>query len=131
MKNWKKRLKKKRTRKAAKREINAKVEQQTNKVKRSENPYNALNTEKDRLLGAREKYVNAIIDIYKNKDSIPRCRFDKNYTDCKFLVQDEINKDILKNVKKYDDDFTYTGIGETDKYYNYYFSLLANINLSD
>jgi len=131
MRNWKKRLKKKRTRKQAKKEINQKIEQQTNKIKKSENPFNKLNEEKDRLLNARGNYVNKILDIYKNKDKLPRCKYDEKYTDCKFLINDSIDKDVLKDVKKYDKDFTYSGIGEMDKYYNYYFSLLANINLSD
>lgn len=131
MRNWKKRLKKKRTRKHAKKEINQKIEQQTNKIKKSENPFNKLNEEKDRLLNAREKYVNTILDIYKNKDKLPRCKYDEKYTDCKFLINDSIDGDVLKDVKKYDEEFTYSGIGEMDEYYNYYFSLLANINLSD
>lgn len=131
MKEWKKRLKKKRTRKRTKKEIQAKAESQTDKIKRSENPYNKLNEEKDRLLSAREKYINKILEIYDNRDKLPRCRYDPYYMDCKFLVNDKIDKDILKEAKKYDDEFTYSVIGEMDEYYNYYFSLLASINLSD
>ena len=131
MRKWKKRLKKKRTRKKAKKEIQEKVESQTDKIKRSENPYSKLNEEKDRLLSVREKYINGILDIYNNRELIPRCMYDPKYTDCKFLVNDKIDKDVLKDVKKYDDEFTYSAIGEADEYYNYYFSLLGNINLSD
>ena len=131
MRDWKKRLKKKRKRKKAKKEITEKVQSQTDKIKQSENPYNKINEEKDRLLSVREKYINGILDIYRNRDKIPRCRYDAKYTDCKFLVNDSIDGEVLKEVKKYDDEFTYSGVGETEEYYNYYFSLLANINLSD
>lgn len=131
MKSWKKRLKKKRTRKKAKKEIQAKVEAQADKIKQSDSPSKKIDEEKDRLLGVREKYINGILNIYYNRNSIPRCMYDPKYTDCKFLINDKIDKNVLKDVKKYDEDFTYSAIGESDEYYNYYFSLLGNINLSD
>ena len=62
MRDWKKRLKKKRKRKKAKKEITEKVQSQTDKIKQSENPYNKINEEKDRLLSVREKYINGILD---------------------------------------------------------------------
>jgi hypothetical protein len=49
--------------------------------------------------------------------------------DCKFLVNDVIDGKVLENVKNYDEDFTYSAIGDVDNYYNYYFSILGNLNL--
>lgn len=129
MKSWKKRAKKKRKRKKVKQEIKAKVQNSVNKIKHSENPYQVLNTEKDRLLGARNNYINDVINLYKNKDNLPLCKYDPEYNDCKFLVNNIIDEGVLENVNNYDEDFTYSPIGDVDNYYNYYFSLLGNLNL--
>jgi hypothetical protein len=129
MKSWKKRAKKKRKRKKVKQEIKQRTTNSIDKIKRSENPYEVITKEKDRLLKVRENYINQILDIYKNKDKLPLCKYDPEYNDCKFLVQDKINEDVLKNVQTYDEDFSYYAIGDVDHYYNYYTSLLSNINL--
>ena len=42
LKSWKKRAKKKKKRKKVKKEIKEKTEQQTNRIKNSDNPYNAI-----------------------------------------------------------------------------------------
>ena len=128
MKSWKKRAKKKKNRKKVKKEIKTKTKNTTEKIKHSENPYNAIEQEKDRLLNTRDKYINDIIELYKNKENLPLCKYDPEYNDCKFLVNNEIDGTVLKNVRNYDEDFTYTPIGDED-YYNYYFSLLGNLNL--
>lgn len=129
MKSWRKRAKKKRKRKKVKREIKDKAYRQTNRIKTASNPYEAIQKESKRLLDAREKYVNDIIKIYKSLDTLPLCKYDKNYTDCKFLINEHIDSDVYKNVKQYDDDFSYIPIGDADSYQNYYYSLLTNINL--
>ncbi|MBO6272250.1 hypothetical protein J6O48_05650 [bacterium] len=81
----------------------------------------------NRIMNARDEYVNKCIEIYNNKNKLPLCKFDPNYTDCKFLVHDKIDKEVLKNVQSINEDFNYTVIGEED-YFNYYISLLTNIN---
>ena len=130
MKSWKKRAKKKRKRKRVKKEINEKIQNSVNKIKKSESPYDTINKEKDRLLQTRDNYVNSIIDLYNNKDNFPLCKYNPDYDDCKYLVNDDIDKSVLNNVESYDEDFTYYKIGDVDNYYNYYTSLLGNINLS-
>lgn len=129
MKSWKKRAKKKRKRKKVKKEIKEKTQNSVNKIKTSDSPYDAIQNESSRLLSARETYVDAILNLYKNKEKLPLCKYDPEYTDCKFLVNDSIDKHVLKNVNKYDKDFSYYAVGDVDNYYNYYFSLLGNINL--
>ena len=129
MKSWKKRAKKKKKRKKVKEEIKQKTQRSIDKIKHSNNPYEVLNTEKDRLLNTRNNYIEQIITLYKNKDKLPLCKYDPEYNDCKFLVNNVIDTHVLKNVKNYDEDFTYSPIGDVDNYYNYYFSLLGNLNL--
>ena len=129
MKSWKKRAKKKRNRKKVKQEINQKTEQSANKMKKSPNPHQAIQDESSRLLDARQEYIDKCIELYKNKDKLPLCKYDPEYTDCKFLVNDKIDKGTIDNVKKYDSDFSYYAIGDVDNYYNYYFSLLGKLNL--
>lgn len=129
MKSWKKRAKKKKNRKKVKKEISQKVTNSVDKIKHSENPANALDKEKDRLLNARNNYINQVLELYKNKDKLPLCKYDPEYMDCKFLVNDVIDGKVLENVKNYDEDFTYSAIGDVDNYYNYYFSILGNLNL--
>ena len=126
MKSWRKRAKKKRKRKKVKREIKDKAYRQTNRIKTASNPYEAIQKESKRLLDAREKYVNDIIKIYKSLDTLPLCKYDKNYTDCKFLINEHIDSDVYKNVKQYDDDFSYIPIGDADSYQNYYYSFFHN-----
>lgn len=129
MKSWKKRAKKKKKRKKVKQEIKQKTQNSTDKIKHSENPYEVLNAEKDRLLNTRNNYIEQVINLYKNKDKLPLCKYDPEYNDCKFLVNNVIDSGVLENVKNYDEDFTYSPIGDVDNYYNYYFSLLGNLNL--
>ena len=129
MKSWKKRAKKKKKRKKVKKEINEKTQQSTNRFKKSDNPFQEIQKEGDRLLDARSEYINKCIEIYKNKDKLPLCKYDPEYTDCKFLVNDKIDENTLSNVQKYDSEFSYYAIGDIDNYYNYYFSLLGNLNL--
>ena len=129
MKSWKKRAKKKRKRKKVKQEIKEKTTNATEKIKHSDNPYNEIEKEKNRLLDTRNNYINQILDLYKNKDNLPLCKYDPEYNDCKFLVNDVIDGKVLKNVKNFDDDFSYSPIGDVDNYYNYYFSILGNLNL--
>lgn len=129
MKSWKRRAKKKRKRKKVKQEIKDRVQHSVDKIKHSENPYEVLNIEKDRLLNTRNDYIDKIINLYNNIDNLPLCKYDPYYNDCKFLVNDNIDIDVLDNVKKYDDEFTYSAIGDVDHYYNYYTSLLGNIVL--
>ena len=120
-KSWKKRAKKKKNRKKVKNEINDKVNSGVDKYK-TDNPLEAINTEKDRLLSGRSDYINNIINLYKNRDKLPLCKFDKEYTDCKCLTG------IPDTGKLNDVEIKYTQIGEDD-YQNYYFGLLANINV--
>lgn len=127
IKSWKKRAKKKKNRKKVKKEINDKVEKGTNKFK-VDNPLPVLEEEKDRLLKARSSYIDDIIKLYEERESFPLCKFDSDYNDCKCLVSDT-DKDILKQTKKVDDEFTYTAVGDAEEYYNYYISLLANVNI--
>lgn len=127
IKSWKKRAKKKKNRKKVKREINEKVEKGTNKFK-VDNPLPVLEEEKDRLLKTRSSYIDDIIKLYEERESFPLCKFDSDYNDCKCLVS-EIDKNILKQTKKVDDEFTYTAVGEAEEYYNYYISLLANVSI--
>lgn len=129
MKNWKKRARKKRKRKKVKKEIKKKTEDSANKIKHDPNPLSAIQKEGDRLLDARKSYIQRIIEIYKNKESLPLCKYDPEYADCKFLINDEIDKNALSTAKKFDDEFSYSAIGDVDDYYNYYFSLLGNLNL--
>lgn len=127
LKSWKKRAKKKKNRKKVKKEINDKVEKGTNKFK-VDNPLQVLEEEKDRLLKGRSSYIDDIIKLYEERDKLPLCKFDSEYNDCKCLVS-ETDKNILKDTKKIDDEFTYTAIGEAEEYYNYYISLLSNVNI--
>lgn len=129
VKSWKKRAKKKRKRKKVKQEIKDKIQHSVDNIKHSENPYNVLNEEKDRLLNSRNSYIDKIIQLYKDRDKLPLCKFDPEYNDCKFLVNDKIDSHVLENVKNYDEEFTYSAIGDVDNYYNYYKSLLGNIIL--
>lgn len=130
MKSWKKRAKKKKNRKKVKKEITDKVEAGTSKFK-TNNPLPVLEEEKDRLLAGRSAYIDSLISLYENRDQLPLCKYDEEYTDCKFLVNDTIDKDILKQTKKFDEDFSYIGIGDSEEYYNYYISILSNINISN
>ncbi len=129
MKRWRKKAKKKKNRKKVKQEINEKVTNSVDNIKHSDNPSSVLETEQNRLLDARAKYINDIIDLYNSKDKLPLCKYDPYYTDCKFLINDNIDSNVLKNVNNQNEDFTYTSMGDNDNYYNYYFSLLSNINL--
>lgn len=129
MKSWRKRAKKKRKRKKVKKEIKDKVYRQTNRIRKSDNPYDAIQKEGKRLLDARTKYVDDIIKIYKSLDTLPLCKYDPNYTDCKFLVNNNIDGRTYTEVNNFDDDFSYIPIGDADHYQNYYYSLLGNINL--
>ena len=129
MKSWKKRAKKKRKRKKVKQEIKQRTEASTDKFKKSPNPYQAIQDESKRLLDARQEYIDKCIELYKTKDKLPLCKYDPDYTDCKFLVNDTIDSNTITNTKKYDSDFSYYAIGDVDNYYNYYFSLLGKLNL--
>ena len=130
MKSWRKRAKKKKNRKKVKQEISEKVEAGTEKYK-TDNPIDIFDNEKDRLLSGRSNYINSIIELYESKDKLPLCKYDEEYADCKFLVNNEIDENILKQTKEFDDEFSYIGIGDTEEYYNYYISLLSNINISN
>lgn len=129
MKSWRKRAKKKRKRKKVKKEIKDKAYRQTNRIKNSDNPYEAIQKEGKRLLDARTKYVDDIIKLYKSLDTLPLCKYDPNYTDCKFLVNNNIDGKTYTEANRYDDEFSYIPIGDSDHYQNYYYSLLGNINL--
>lgn len=130
MKSWKRRAKKKRKRKRVKQEIKEKTQNSVNKIKHSESPYNAIQDESNRLLGARNNYIDKVLALYKNKENLPLCKYDPSYTDCKFLVNNSIDKNVLENAQSYDSEFSYSAIGDVDNYYNYYYSLLGNINLT-
>ena len=129
MKSWRKRAKKKRKRKKVKKEIKDKAYRQTNRIKNSDNPYEAIQKEGKRLLDARTKYVDDIIKIYKSLDTLPLCKYDPDYTDCKFLVNNSMDGKTYIDANKFNDDFSYIPIGDSDHYQNYYYSLLGNINL--
>lgn len=131
MKSWKKRAKKKRKRKKVKQEIKERTEASTNKFKKSPNPFQAIQDESNRLLDARSEYIKKCIQIYKDKEFLPLCKYDPEYTDCKFLINDNIDNNTIINARKYDSDFSYYAIGDVDNYYNYYFSVLGNINLNN
>lgn len=127
--NWSRRAKRKKERKRVKNEINEHITKAVDKLKQSPNPSKEINECSDRILSARETYINSIIEIYENKESLPLCKFDRNYTDCQFLTSDTIDPTIFEDVRSTDEDFAYTSLIESDKYFNYYFSLLGNISL--
>lgn len=127
IKSWKKRAKKKKNRKKVQEEIQSRADDNTETLKHTDNVEGSLTDMQNRIMNARDEYVNKCIEIYNNKNKLPLCKFDPNYTDCKFLVHDKIDKEVLKNVQSINEDFNYTVIGEED-YFNYYISLLTNIN---
>lgn len=128
MNNWKRRAKKKKNRKKVQEEIQAKADAKVNTIKSSKNFEKTIQEESDKVIKSRDNYIDKLIKIYEEKDKLPLCKYDPEYTDCKFLVNDNIDKEVLSNVKDFDDNFSYTTIGETE-YMNYYSSLLAGINL--
>lgn len=128
MKSWRKRAKKKRKRKKVKKEIKDKAYRQTNRIKNSTNPYEAIQKESKRLLDARQKYVDDAIRLYRSLDTLPLCKYDPKYTDCKSLVNNT-ELSVRFETQRFDNEFSYTPIGDVDNYYNYYFSLLSSVNL--